>query len=523
MHCGNVKSIANFFPNMSSLSWRSIYFLSIGLRFVFALSNSYIHPDEHFQGFEVVAAKVLGYNTNIPWEFSSDSLARSYAPLVLFYYPILKALSFFNVDFLPLQLWYIVRLQFMLVSWMVTDWCLYRMLPTKQERIKAIFFVLTSYVSLVYQSHCFSNSIETILLVLAVYMINELRFLQNCDLDQYEYRDLAKLAGGLGLVVAVGVFNRVTFPAFLVLPAFYLVQSYWKWKLLVFVSGIVFAAAAAAGIILDSVMCGTSLSLIANDATNWSQYVVAPWNNLVYNAKYENLAHHGIHPYYTHIIVNLPQLMGPGLVFLFYGFRNRYWKTTPFLSAMSGLLFLSVVPHQELRFLIPVVPLLCCCFDVALFARHGSLLMNLWFAFNTVLAVVMGVLHQGGVVPALEHLHELNEQGVTQIWWRTYSPPTWMLADTLHSTQFITINDENSEFSLDPNKQNYVFDTMGTDFEKVERLISSLKSKIYVVTPIASFAHFNSSLYNQTWKYDLHLDLDHLDFTSYGLGIYELL
>jgi phosphatidylinositol glycan class Z len=39
--------------------------------------------------------------------------------------------------------------------------------------------------------------------------------------------------------------------------------------------------------------------------------VITPLNNLLYNLNVDNLAQHGIHPRYTHLIINLPMLYGP--------------------------------------------------------------------------------------------------------------------------------------------------------------------------------------------------------------------
>lgn len=518
------------------LSWRYVYFLTIGLRFILALADSYIHPDEHFQSLEVATLAWLGYNTNIPWEFTSSSPARSYAPLVVVYWPVLKVTSLLGLE-LPLQIWYISRLVLMVVSWMVTDWCLYKMLPTKQERIKAIYFTLSSYVTLVYQSHCFSNSIETVLVVAAVYVINELRFISGQDASQHSKAELVKLAAALGVLVSFGVFTRITFPAFFVLPSFYLLKSFWRWKALPFAAGATFALTSAACIILDTVMFGRrSVSELFTDPLDFAQYIITPWNNLAYNTNTSNLAKHGIHPWYTHIAANMPQLLGPGLLLLFFRFRNRYWKTTPFLAALSGVLFLSVVPHQELRFLIPIVPLLCCCFDLSLgyegdakdVASWSSVLMGLWLIFNLVMGVLMGIFHQGGVVPALDFLHTQKPQGVTQVWWRTYSPPTWMLADKEAEYQFITLNTELQGFELDETKKNYVIDAMGSDFKIVDALIKNLHNKVMLVTPVASFSsNFDASRFNKTWSTPFHLDLDHLDWNDSrtlqpGLAIYEL-
>ena len=54
--------------------WRRVYFLLILVRIYFALSPSYLHPDENFQGPEVIA----GMQQHFRWlEECTDSLCRS--------------------------------------------------------------------------------------------------------------------------------------------------------------------------------------------------------------------------------------------------------------------------------------------------------------------------------------------------------------------------------------------------------------------------------------------------------------
>lgn len=525
---------------MAHSNWRSVYFITWGLRILLAIGGSYIHPDEHFQSFEVLLSRFFGFSTNIPWEFSSVDPARSYVPLLVTYYPVLKVAELFQL--LPIQSYFIARLALMVLSWIVIDMCLYKMLPTKQERIKAIYFTLTSYITHVYQSHTFSNSIETILVVLCVYMINELRFLLSTPSEKVRNTEIATLGLAIGACASFGIFNRVTFPAFLALPFFIYAKCALTWIWLPVLTLLSFVFTSCVCVVVDTLIYKRiSLLILAQNPFNWSQYVLTPLNNLVYNSNYANLSQHGIHPYYTHILINLPQIMGPGLLFLFWRFKNRYYQTTPFLSAVGALIVLSFVPHQELRFLIPVVPLLCCCFDLTVFLETpGStpvpvtLIMNSWLVFNLVLSLLMGIYHQGGVVPALSYFQERfyakNETGVTQIWWRTYSPPTWLLGDMSNSTQYLDLANAFSPGS----KPNTVIDAMGAEYEKVQSALGFAKSvnaqqRIFLVTPVASYKQFfNASLFNETWTYPAHLDLDHLDFSKaqslqLGLGIYELL
>lgn len=526
---------------MLFLNWRHVYVATFGLRFFFALSNSYIHPDEHFQSFEPLAGLVFGFSTDLPWEFRLADPARSIAPLLVVYYPLMQLASWIQLS--PMQTFYLVRLAVMLVSWMATDWFLYKMLPTKLERIKAIFFVLTSYVSIVYQSHTFSNSVETVLVLAVVYLINELRFLRSVPSNQFSLNEIAYIGVLIGAISAFGVFNRVTFPVFIVFPALFLVPAILQWKRLVPCLLIGFCFSSAVCIVVDT----SFYHLIPVWETLrhvWQRpflsYVIAPLNNLMYNSRIENLSNHGIHPRYTHVAINLPQLLGPGLIFLFGRGRNMYWKTTPFFSAMGGILFLSIIPHQELRFLVPAVPLLCACFDLTVFERFVkrnislvSLTLKFWLVFNVLMAIVMGVFHQGGVIPAVNYFHtshSIQASPYTIVWWRTYLPPTWMLGDTLNTTQFVLINDEHAKFEVDSAKRNHNINAMGmlwANLQLVLEVFGKHAKEIYVVTPIASFEQcFENSGYEKVWNYLYHMDMDHLDFTDLssskpGLGIYR--
>lgn len=525
---------------MFLVAWRNVYVVSIALRFFFALANSYIHPDEHFQSLEPLAGPIFGYATNVPWEFSGSDPARSIAPLLAVYWAPMKMAHWIGLG--PMQTWYVVRLVVMLVSWMATDWLLYRMLPTKQERIKALFFVLTSYVTMVFQAHTFSNSIETILVLAVVYLINELRFLKRVAKNQYSAVEIARIGMGIGVICALGLFNRVTFPAYVVVPALFLVPAVFKWKYLLPCLVCSFGIAGAALVVVDTAYYRhISVSDVLLSSLSFSNLVITPWNNLKYNSQIANLSVHGLHPYYTHVAANLPQILGPGLAFLFGRGSNKYWKTTPFLAAAGGITLLSIVPHQELRFLVPTVPLLCACFDLTVFDSFAgkninlvNTFLSLWLVFNGIMALVMGVFHQGGVVPALDYLYNSNlmSNGSSIIWWRTYLMPTWMLGDTTNSTQFVTLSREKYQFKVDSSKKNRLIDAMGMLHENLQLVLAAAKEApgtVYLVIPVASFnKFFNVTDYEGVWSYSYHLPLDHLDFSDLasmqpGLGIYRLL
>ena len=77
----------------------------------------------------------------------------------------------------------------------------------------------------------------------------------------------------------------------------------------------------------------------------------------MYNLVPGNVASHGEHPWYTHILVNLPLLLGPlapiwvitVLNWISETIHNE-WRRKPDVTGLS------VVKHQEPSFLIPILP-----------------------------------------------------------------------------------------------------------------------------------------------------------------------
>lgn len=108
------------------------------------------------------------------------------------------------------------------------------------------------------------------------------------------------------------------------------------------------------------------------------------------------------------------------------------------ISAVSAILILSLFPHQEARFLIPCVPLLLTCFR----PPSSRVFIASWVIFNVGLGLLMGLYHQGGVIPTQLQLPLLLNNSApstgstnptrtaTVYWWKTYSPPRWLLGDT---------------------------------------------------------------------------------------------
>lgn len=184
---------------------------------------------------------------------------------------------------------------------------------------------------------------------------------------------------------------------------------------------------------------------------------VTPVNNLLYNSQASNLALHGLHPRYQHALVNLPQLLGPGFIFLIwsmfpFGAHSVWSNSTGYYltSAFSGMILLSLLPHQEPRFLLATIPIFLSCLRLPESSRARRLFWITWAAFNLVMGLLMGIFHQGGVleiqlgvpniINSMVHGENMSMDVLsdrpylrnttteaTVFWWKTYPPPLYLL------------------------------------------------------------------------------------------------
>jgi len=223
----------------------------------------------------------------------------------------------------------------------------------------------------------------------------------------------------------LGTFNRITFPAFLMIPLLQLlphVSERPAYLMIMLLSGFLTLLVA---VVVDTEWY-TSGTVSLSNFTRLG--VFTPWNNLVYNFDPRNLAQHGLHPYYQHLLINLPQLLGPAFILLLFKFR----PSTHLYSALSGVTVLSCFQHQEARFLMPAIPLILSSVDLP--RRFAKVWVGSWVVFNVLLGLLMGVYHQGGIVPGQLWLAEQDD--ISQaFWWKTLSPPTYLLGEYARRVQ----------------------------------------------------------------------------------------
>ncbi|CAH01341.1 glycosylphosphatidylinositol-alpha 1,2 mannosyltransferase [Kluyveromyces lactis] len=513
---GGTSNTVSFSYNMK-LKLYEYLGLIIGL--LIALEPSYIHPDEHFQTLEPIFTAWTGAKGTATWEFLPENPCRSITILRLYYTPLLW-LNQHIFHLKPLGLLYLYRLQNYLLYTAVVIFFLEFCEVSITHKTKAKFFIRTSYVTWVFQSHTFSNSLETIILLL---------FLFTCQYCIYEVRSRHYATFSscflLGALISIGTFNRVTFPAYLILPLlsvfYHCFLSHWI--------GVAYTAISTALVSALIILFDTK----AYSSTDCKSWVIAPLNNLLYNMKVDNIAQHGLHPRYTHLLINLPLICGP-IILLF--ISQKAVLKLPALSCISGILMLSLFRHQELRFIIPVLPLLCASMNLDNFDTffQAETIITSWLVFNIVMGLIMGVFHQAGIIPLISYFS--GEEFPVHIWWKTYSPPTWMYSNpdlTVSTTNF----KENVEF-VDNIPwhvvSNHVVDLKGSDIELLNKTLTKFSENtdsiqlimpntvLDKLTPLQSQWKFITE-----WETQQHLDLDHIDMPDWttikpGLRLYNV-
>ncbi|GAA5895674.1 glycosylphosphatidylinositol-alpha 1,2 mannosyltransferase [Sporobolomyces salmoneus] len=438
----------------NSKEWR-IYLVLIVLRILIGFtSRSTIHPDEHFQNPEIAVGFVFDYGNSggalvETWEWQGTAPCRSIAPLWISSgaaFSLVKALIGHNPS--AETLFFAQRAATLFLSFII-DLCVYR----ASRSILSLLLFASAPVTLTFLVRPFSNSIETVVLAIALYLTAQV-------LSQ-KTRNLIPL----GAVLAFGIWTRITFIAFSVLLVMAVIWFFARQSSL---SGLIKRGSPAiVSFFLTAYLLSAFDTLYFRPESNLfgivshpSLLIVTPLNLLKYNLSSSNLAEHGLHPRYLHALVNLPMLFGVGILVVVNAIRLEWrkrkkpkeknrksgiWNRTLIGSLLVPVALLSIQPHQEPRFLVPlIVPLVLLASESSFFVslKHSRqsrrVFWSLWIVHSLFFTLFFGYLHQGGLVPTLLQLNRGlgndqstlfggNLEKVELVFWKTFMPPRHLL------------------------------------------------------------------------------------------------
>ncbi|NXK35365.1 PIGZ mannosyltransferase, partial [Piprites chloris] len=431
--------------------------------------SGYLHPDEFFQAPEVMAGDILNLQVFYPWEFLSSFPCRTVVfPLMtsgVTYWAIksLQQLDLCSSCINSYTLLVSPRLLFTIFSFLL-DYSVYRLAPFWEADLwKALVLLAGSYVTLVFYTRTFTNTLEGLLFALLMVLVSSRK--SNGSSVEPTSSPL------IGVITTAGFFNRPTFLAFALMPLLYwarlivdsqrsiktVINHFLKLILCACFTAIVFITADTfyfTSVSLDNLYSINKGSLFDVIAQLHEKMVVTPLNFLSYNLNPHNLALHGSHPRVTHFTVNGIMLFGIlHVLAIGAGFKmlkkyvQQFTRVKLFYRGLPGhsegnptlllfyfvpLAFLSLFSHQEPRFLIPLIlplVLFSASRDRAVKWKHLVIIFNLLGAF------LFGCLHQGGLIPCLFHLEQLihspapsnHPRHYTLLFAHTYMPPRFLL------------------------------------------------------------------------------------------------
>ena len=137
------------------------------------------------------AGQIFSYPVKLTWEFTADDPVRSVFPLWPVYGLPMLLLKWVWIgngndgDIPPIAVFWTLRVLMFALSFVLEDWAIHELVQSPRHRKIAVLLVASSYVTWTYQTHTFSNSIETLALAWCLVLIHRIVENKVCTLLTY--------------------------------------------------------------------------------------------------------------------------------------------------------------------------------------------------------------------------------------------------------------------------------------------------------------------------------------------------
>lgn len=74
----------------------------------------------------------------------------------------------------PIAVFWTLRVLMFIVSFVLEDWALHELIQSQRQRRVAVLLVASSYITWTFQTHTFSNSIETLVVAWSLVLIERI-------------------------------------------------------------------------------------------------------------------------------------------------------------------------------------------------------------------------------------------------------------------------------------------------------------------------------------------------------------
>jgi GPI mannosyltransferase 4 len=128
----------------------------------------------------ILLGQIFSYPVRLTWEFTSDNPVRSVFPLWPVYGLPMLLLRWLWIgngndgEIPPVAVFWTLRVLMFALSFVLEDWALHELVSSPRHRRVAILLVASSYVTWTYQTHTFSNSIETLAVAWSLVLIDRI-------------------------------------------------------------------------------------------------------------------------------------------------------------------------------------------------------------------------------------------------------------------------------------------------------------------------------------------------------------
>jgi phosphatidylinositol glycan class Z len=128
----------------------------------------------------ILPGQIFSYPVRLTWEFTSDNPVRSVFPLWPVYGLPMLLLRWLWIgngndgEIPPIAVFWTLRVLMFVLSFVLEDWALHELVSSPRHRRVAVLLVASSYVTWTYQTHTFSNSIETLAVAWSLVLIDRI-------------------------------------------------------------------------------------------------------------------------------------------------------------------------------------------------------------------------------------------------------------------------------------------------------------------------------------------------------------
>ncbi|KHJ84139.1 plasmid Maintenance Protein [Oesophagostomum dentatum] len=337
------------------------------------LIQTWFVPDEVYQSTEVAHRAVFGTG-HLTWEWT-HALRSPLHPAVIA--ALYKPIQWLELDSQVV----IAKLPRIFHAFVFSfgDYAFYLLSRRLLLSVDAAFYSFVTYLSSWFIFYCaprtLSNSLETALTIIALLWYP---FFSN------------RMRSKVWPYITIGVLTIVIRPTAALLWVVFGVAHLMRHPKPV---NLIFSTVlpAALPVLLMSVLV---------DSLCYARVTSSLWNFLSFNVLEGGSAHFGVHPWYWYFTEGLPSVLTLQLVPIMFGLFST-WRPTllPLAASAFYVLFHTLLPHKEQRFLLPIIPLLCLYAGPFFSARRSTLrrgFLFLMIGVNIIIALYCGLRHQIG-------------------------------------------------------------------------------------------------------------------------------